>query len=98
MRIKRRNDVFSFYLCFIIRLYYKPILDYLIESQYVKLKECPLKIKKVYDNKLSYTKERLFDLIVLTLFDINQIKNKEHILALNSINLYYLKIDNFSLF
>ena len=63
----------------------KQFLDYLIESQYIKLKEYALKIKKVYDNKSSYTKESLFDLIVLTLFDINQIKNKEHILALKDL-------------
>lgn len=47
-------------------------LDQLISSEYEQLKEVAIKIKKVYEERTLYTKERLFDALVKILFkDLN---------------------------
>ncbi len=59
MRIKRRNDVFSFYICFLVLLRYDKIYVIMISIKQVQI-YMNIKIEKVY--------ERDIDLLIINIF------------------------------
>lgn len=63
----------------------KSFLDYLIESTYDNLKETVIKLKNIYNNRSSYTKERLFDALVKILFTNASNKDMTHLIELKDL-------------